>query len=49
MPAGKRPTPMLGEPVAVLRRHRELDICDDTAARLVGTSLDRRDIVRRCR
>jgi hypothetical protein len=45
MPAGKRLAPMLGELVAVLRRFRELDIDDDTAALLVSMSaatIDRR-------
>jgi hypothetical protein len=45
MPVGKRLAPMLSELVAVLRRHDELDIDDDTAALLSGMSaatIDRR-------
>ncbi len=45
MPAGKRLAPMLCELVAVLRRHDELDIDDDTAVLLAGMSaatIDRR-------
>jgi hypothetical protein len=45
MPAGKRLAPMLPELVAVLRRHDELDVDDDTAALLSGMSaatIDRR-------
>src|SRR5271157_4257212 len=45
MPAGKRLAPMLSELVAVLRRHDELDIDEETAALLVGISaatIDRR-------
>jgi hypothetical protein len=45
MPAGKRLAPMLAELVAVLRRHDELDVDDDTAALLSGMSaatIDRR-------
>ena len=45
MPAGKRLAPMLAELVAVLRRHGELDIDDNTATLLVGMSaatIDRR-------
>ena len=45
MPAGKRPAPMLGELVAVLRRFDELVIDENTAALLVSMSaatIDRR-------
>ena len=45
MPTGKRLAPMLAELVAILRRHGELDIDDDTAALLAGMSaatIDRR-------
>jgi transposase InsO family protein len=45
MPAGKRLAPMLAELVAILRRHGELDIDDDTATLLAGMSaatIDRR-------
>jgi hypothetical protein len=45
IPAGKRLAPILPELVAVLRRHDELDIDEDTAALLVGMSaatIDRR-------
>ena len=45
MPAGKRLAPMLPELVAILRRHDELDIDDDTAALLTSMSaatIDRR-------
>jgi len=49
MPTGKRLAPMLGELVAVLRPHGELDIDDDPAPLLVGMSPDRRGTVRRCR
>ena len=45
MPAGKRLAPMLPELVAILRRHGELDIDDDTATLLAGMSaatIDRR-------
>jgi hypothetical protein len=45
MPAGKRLAPMLAELVAILRRHGELDIDDDTATLLASMSaatIDRR-------
>jgi hypothetical protein len=45
MPAGKRLAPILAELVAILRRHGELDIDDDTATLLAGMSaatIDRR-------
>jgi hypothetical protein len=45
MPAGKRLAPTLSELVAVLRRHDELDIDEETATLLVGMSaatIDRR-------
>jgi hypothetical protein len=45
MPAGKRLAPVLSELVPVLRRHRELEIDDDTAELLMGMSaatIDRR-------
>ena len=45
MPTGKRLAPMLSELVAILRRHGELDVDDDTAALLAGMSaatIDRR-------
>ena len=43
--AGKRLAPILGELVAILRRHGELDIDDDTAtllARMSAATIDRR-------
>jgi hypothetical protein len=45
MPTGKRLAPMLAELVAILRRHGELDVDDDTATLLAGMSaatIDRR-------
>jgi Integrase core domain len=52
MPAGKRLAPVLAELVAILRRHGELDIDDDTAALLAGMSaatIDRRLGPERCK
>jgi hypothetical protein len=37
-PADKRPAPILGELVPVLRQHGELDIDEDTAALLIAMS-----------
>ena len=51
-PAGKRLAPMLGELVPLLRRYRELDLDDATAALLIGMSaatIDRKLVTARSR
>lgn len=51
-PAGKRLAPMLAELVPLLRRHRELDLDDATAALLTGMSpatIDRRLVAARAK